>query len=136
MPDINDANIADLKRKRRIVINNKNALSKRKKQVEDVYYKSFDMDDCAGMIDKNINAFTGAFSAGITGISKTFEKTEAVEDLKEKNALSAQPNFGSAIGYMYNEIKRLENEIRNLETQQISYENKIRSAGGHIFPWD
>lgn len=132
----NDVLIAALKRKRRIAINKRKELQKRKTKVESVYEKSFKMDDYATLIDNKIKAVEDNLSAGIVGITDVSLKNEAIDSFKENNPLSSQISFSGAISHMAAEIQRLNDDINECSKQESSYENQIRALGGVILPWD
>lgn len=132
----NDVLIASLKKKRRIAINNRRDLQKRKNKVEGVYGQSFGMDDYASSIDNKIQATQNHLSMGVLGIGEISTKIETTGSLKEKTFLSSQSNFSSAISHMSSEIRRLNDEINLYDVKIASYERQIRDEGGYIMPWD
>lgn len=90
---------------------------------------------CQGMQNK-VNDCTGHLSEAIKGIKGISSICDNINDYKEKNVLSEQAPYNSAIEYIKSEIARCNSEKTNIDTKIKKYEKDIHDQGGVIMFWE
>jgi predicted nucleic acid-binding Zn-ribbon protein len=114
----------------------KSTYNNRLNAIMDAYNNVYVMDGyCQGMQNK-VNDCTGHLSEAIKGIKGISSICDNINDYKEKNVLSEQAPYNSAIEYIKSEIARCNSEKTNIDTKIKKYEKDIHDQGGVIMFWE
>lgn len=129
--------VQTLKSLRRDAIYCRRNFEKRREGIQVAYNNVFKLNSYYGDIKSTIDSCTIRLSNGVKGLSSTIgNKCNAISERRERQCLSNQYQFSSALADITRELNRCQNNIEYYNGEIANYEWQIKEQGGVILPWE